>query len=349
MVMRKAAIFVVLIIILAVPVKALDLSAPIVPPSGADRMPSQTQNFGEAVMEILGDALSYFRPDLREAALSCAGVLAGCVALSMLSSFPGHRKGVTEVVGTLITAGILLRATHSLIALGGDTVAEISEYGKLLLPVMAAALAAQGGVTSAAAIYTGTAAFDALLSALISKTLVPLIYLFLALAVGCGALEDPMLKKLRDGIKWSVCWCLKTILYVYTGYISVTGVVSGTTDAGILKAAKLTISGAVPVVGGILSDASEAVLVSAGTVKNAAGIYGLLAILAVWIGPFLRIGAHYLIMKALGLVCGAFGIKSLSELVGDFSTAMGLLLAMTGTVCLMLIISTVCFMKGVGL
>ena len=143
-------------------------------------------------------------------------------------------------------------------------------------------------------------------------------------------------------------WGLKTILYVYTGYISITGVVSGTTDAGVLKAAKLTISGVVPVVGSILSDASEAVLVSAAAVKNAAGIYGMAAILAVWIGPFLKIGVHYLILKGLAAVCSVFGVKSATGLVGDFASVMGILLAMTGTVCLMLLISTVCFLKGVG-
>lgn len=347
--MRKLYIAIILVCLMTGPVRALDLTAPTVPPSAAERMPGRTDSLGEGILEILTDALGYFRPDLKEAAVSSMGVLAGVLALSLLAAFPGHRRGVTELAGTLVIAGVLLRSANTMIALGADTVAQLSCYGKLLLPVMTAALAAQGGVTSAAALYTGTAVFDAVLSSLIAKALTPMIYLFLALAVGCCALDDALLKKLRDGIKWAAGWCLKTLLYVYTGYIGITGVVSGTTDAGALKAAKLTISGVVPVVGGILSDASEAVLVSAGAVKNAAGIYGMLAVAAMWIGPFLRIGAHYLILKILGLVCGAFGVKSVTGLIDDFSAAMGLLLAMTGAVCLMLVISTVCFMKGVGL
>lgn len=346
--MRKLTIIIALTLLLSIQADALDITAPPVPSSGAEWMPKETQSFGQAVLEILGDALTRFRPDLKNAAQSCAGVLAGTLALAVLNAFPGHQKGTAELIGTLMAATILLRSTNSLVTLGADTVEELSMYGRLLLPVMAAALAAQGGVSSAAALYTGTAVFDAVLGSLVSYMLVPMIYLYLAAATAYSALGDPMLKKLRDGIKGASVWGLKTLLYLYTGYISVTGVVSGTTDAGVLKAAKLTISGMVPVVGGILSDASEAVLVSAGTVKNAAGIYGMLAILAVWIGPFLRIGAHYLILKALGTICGAFGIRSVTDLVGDFSAAMGLLLAMTGAVCLMLLISTICFMKGVG-
>ena len=157
-----------------------------------------------------------------------------------------------------------------------------------------------------------------------------------------------MLKKLRDFIKWLLVWCLKIVLYIFTGYMGITGVVSGSADAATLKATKLTISGMVPVVGGILSDASEAVIVSAGLMKNAVGVYGLLAIAAIWIAPFLKIGVQYLMLKITGGICEIFGVKRMSGLIQAFSIAMGLLLAMTGAVCIFLLISTVCFMKGVG-
>ena len=128
--------------------------------------------------------------------------------------------------------------------------------------------------------------------------------------------------------------------------MTITGVVSGTTDAAALTAAKVTISSFVPVVGGILSDASEAVLVSASLAKNAAGIYGILALIAVFLSPFLKIGIQYLMLKLTSGLCSIFGPKRMTELMGDFSTAMGLLLSMTGAACLLQLISTVCFMRG---
>jgi stage III sporulation protein AE len=128
--------------------------------------------------------------------------------------------------------------------------------------------------------------------------------------------------------------------------MGITGVITGTTDAAALKATKMTISSFVPVVGSILSEASEAVLVSAGMAKNAAGIYGIFAILALFLEPFLRIGAHYLILKLTAAVCNVFGEKRATDLIEDFSSAMGFLLGMTGSICLLLLISTVCFLKG---
>lgn len=345
----KAVILLILVISLtAQPAYAAELTAPSVPDSGEAVMPERADSFGEGLWQLFMTAVGLLHPDIREAASVCLRVIAITLLASIVKTFPGSVKDTADLVCTVAIGMLLLQSTQSLVHLGTETVTEMSEYGKLLLPVMTAALAAQGGLTGSASLYAGTALFNSLLSSLISGLLVPMIYLFLALAVANSAMGEDVLKKIRDFVKWLMTWCLKIILYVFTGYMGITGVISGTTDAAALKAAKLTISGVVPVVGGILSDASEAVLVSAGLVKNSAGIYGMLAILAVCIGPFLKIGAHYLLLKATAAITGVFGSKRVCNLIEDFSGAMGLLLAMTGSVCLLLLISTVCFLKGVG-
>lgn len=309
--MSKLILAVALIFALAIPASAVEFTAPQVPEKGAELMPEDTGSFAAGLMELLRDAVLGLRPDLKEASKVSLGVIAAVMMVSLLQSFSGSVKTVANLVG-------------------------------------ATAIAAQGGAASSTALYAGTAVFDSVLSSLISRMLGPMVYLFLALSAANGAIGENILGKLRDLVKNVVSWSLKTILTVFTTYMTVTGVVSGTTDAAALKATKVTISSVVPVVGGILSDASEAVLVSAGLMKNAAGIYGILAVLAVFLSPFLKIGVHYLILKLTAAVCGIFGEKGLTELIGDFSTAMGLLLAMTGSECLLLLISTVCFLKGVG-
>lgn len=324
------------------------LTAPQVPHSGAALMPEDTASFGEALWELLQNALSTLNPDLSEAAATCFGILAVVLLISVVKLLPGTTEKTADFVGALGICAMLLQSSNSLIFLSVQTIQQISQYGKLLLAVMTSAMAAQGGVTTSTALYAGTALFDTVLCSLLTKLLIPSVYIFLTLSAANAAMGEEVLKKLASFVKWLCGWILKTILYVFTGYMGITGVVSGTTDAAALKAAKLTISGAVPVVGGILSDASEAVLVGAGMVRNAAGIYGILAILALFASPFLRIGCHYLLIKLTGAVCAVFGAKRCTELVGDFSAAMGLLLAMTGSICLLQLISTVCFLRGVG-
>ena len=47
-------------------------------------------------------------------------------------------------------------------------------------------------------------------------------------------------------------------------------------------------------------------------------------------------------------MCALFGTKRSVELIGDFAEVMRMLLAITGGLCLLLLVSSVCFLKGVG-
>lgn len=346
--MKRLFLLITILLLLAQPVSAMEYTAPEAPAQAQEYLSDEPQSFGEGLLYILKEAVSNFQPAVLEAAKVCVSLIGISLLLSLLQTIPGADTTVSSLVGTVTVATVLFQSANALIRLGSETVTQLSEYGKLLLPVMTAAVAAQGGTTTSAALYTGTAMFDAILCHVVSAFIVPMLYVYLCLCTAGSAISENALNKLRDFIKWIMTWSLKLILYIFTGYISITGVISGTADASAVKAAKLAISGVVPVVGSILSDASETVLVSAGLMKNSVGVYGLLAIISIWIGPFIQTGVQYLMLKVTAAVCGVFTTKQPTKLIQDFSGAMGMILAMTGTVCLILLISIVCFMKGVG-
>ena len=344
----KLLITVLLIFVLSPQVSALEIEAPQVPQSATAHMPENTYSFGDGLLELLKSVFKEVRPDLAEASRVCLGIICMHILVAVIRTMSASVSTTVNLAGCTVIAAILISSANSMIQLASQTIQDLSEYGKLLYPVMTTALAAQGGITTSAALYTGTAFFNALLGSILAKFLIPMIYCYLSVSIANRALGEDMLCKIGDFIKSSMSWILKTLLTVFTTYMSITGVVSGTTDAAALKATKVTISTVVPVVGGILSETSEAVLVSAGLMKNAAGIYGILAILAVFMEPFLRIGIQYLMLKITAAACSILGTKEVTGMVDDFSTSMGLLLAITGAVCLRLLLSTVCFMKGVG-
>ena len=333
-------------IILTFTLTAAHFTPPQVPNSGATFMPDEPETFTQGLLYIFREAVSTLQPSLASASGICLSLIAAVVILSLVKSIPNASDRVIRLIGTLAVAGLILQPANSLIQLGVETVRELSDYGKLLLPVMTTAAAAQGAAATSAAMYTGTVIFDAVLCTCIGEIIVPMVYIYLALSVANSAAGEEVLGKMRDFVKWLMTWGIKIVLYVFTGYMSITGIVSGSADAIAVKATKLTISGLVPVVGGILSDASETILVSTGMMKNAVGVYGLLAIIAVWIGPFMKIGAQYLLLKITASVCAVFAVEQPVKLILDFVKAMGILLAMIGSICLLLLISTVCLMKG---
>lgn len=344
----KVLMILLLLVGLAFPVQAEEITAPPVTGEAEALMPEGMPTFGEGLMYILKTSFKTLRPDLATSCRLCLSVIGIAMLVSLLNSFSSKTADLANMAGVLGVGAILLGTANTLIHTATQTVQQISSYGKLLLPVMTAAVAAQGGTVSSAALYTGTAFFDAVLGSVISAFVVPMVYLFLALVIGHCAIGENVLKQLRDFLKWLITWSMKTVLYIFTGYISISSLISGGTDKAALKAAKLTISSAVPVVGGIMSDASETILLGAGVVKNAAGVYGILAVLAILILPFLRVGILYLMLKLTSVICGVFSAGKINEVVQGFCDALRFLLGMTGTVSLLFLISIVCFLKGVG-
>lgn len=335
--------------LLVVPVRAVSLETPQAPESATPYMPQEGTGFLDGLMGIGQNVLETLAPSLKAAAVSCLGILAAVILCGLFkTSISGEGLNASGLLGVAAISMILFSSTATFIRLGLETVSEISGYGQLLLPVMSAALVASGGATKASALYLGTAFADSLLTRLISGGVAPLIYLFVAVSIAAAVVGNQLLVKMRDLLKSWITWGLKLVLYCFTGYMTITGVISGTADATALKAAKLTISGMVPVVGGILSDASEAILVGAGAVRSTIGVGGLLVVLAITAAPFMRVGIQYLLLKMTAAWCGVVGDPRHTALVEDFAQAMGLVLAMVGTCSLLQLISIVCFMKGVS-
>lgn len=346
--MRRFLLILAVAFSLSIPVSALDIQAPEAPDTVAEVV-EEADSFGAGLWNVVKSALASLDTSLREAMGVCLGAAAAVLMCTLLREVSaGISTRAMELACTVAVGGLMVSPASSLIRLGLDTATELSEYGKLLLPVMTGAMAAQGGVTSSAALYAGTALFDSALSSLLSKLMTPMLWLFLALAIGSSALKEELLGKMKDFMSWLMGWVLKIVLYLFSGYMAVTGVVSGSADAAAVRAAKTAISTAVPVVGGILSDASETVLVTAGTLGSAAGVYGILTVLALFAGPAVRIGVQYLMLKAVAVFCSAFEGGSAASLIGDFASALGLVLAMVSTQTVLLMISTMCLMKGVG-
>jgi len=235
-----------------------------------------------------------------------------------------------------------------MIRLASDTVQEVTAFSQLFLPVLASASAAAGALTSAPAVCGFAVLLSDVLLSLMNSILIPGILIFLALSAVDAALGVSSLRRFCGLTAWAVKSGMKVLLYGFTGFLTVTQVVSGSADAMTAKAAKLTISGVVPVVGSILSDASETLLVSASLIRNSIGVYGLLAVLAVCILPFIRIGIWYLCLKITAAVAGVTSKDPLVRMVDAVSEGMGMLLGMTGTAALMTMITVVCSLKLAG-
>ena len=320
---------------------------PSVPEEIEGRMPESQDDFGQGIRSMLHKILPEAMTEFRQALKTGLSVFC-CTLLTAIMLGAGCSAAVAEAVGAVCISAMMLQSSGALVGLAVQTVSEVSEYSKLLFPVMAAVASARGAVTSASAISIGTSALTAFLNSFLRRMMVPAIYLFLTASVANCALGTNSLKQIRDTIRKFSAWFLKAVLTGFLTYMSITGAVAGSTDKTALKAAKAAISTVVPVFGKTLADASEALLLSADIARNSIGIYGIFAFFGICILPFARIGAHYLVLKGIAALCSIVGSKRQTALVNDFAEAMGLLLGMTGVMCALSVIGVACFLKGVG-
>lgn len=308
---------------------------------------------GEGVTGLLEQAAGQVKTILRQRLRGAAAVLLTALLCGVVSGTrQGDAKGGTDVVlmagglsVTLLTAGSL----DTLAGLGVETIEQMAVFSKALLPTLAAVTAASGAVSAASVHQVTTVFFVDLLLQLIRELLLPAVYLYMGVLTAGSILADGRLSGIAGAMKKTITWVLSTSLLLFTLYLSVVRVISGTADSAAIKLTKTAISGMVPVVGGILSDAAETVLAGAGVLRGAVGVFGMLAVLAVCIHPFLQLGIQYLLYKLAAFLAAVSAPQSLCRLIDGLGGTFGLLLGMTGACALLLLVSVLSSVAAVRL
>ena len=229
----------------------------------------------------------------------------------------------------------------AMIGLGRDTIGRMNVFSAVLLPVMAVLSAATGGVTTSALRQSATVLFSKGLVSVMDSVLVPLVFAFVCISCARTVADNPGLDKLAQGIKGLVTGFLTFLLLTFVGYLTASGAISGSVDMSRVKAARMAISRVIPVVGGILADASETVLAGAGVLRGTVGATGMLVVLAICLTPFLHLGVQYLMYKGTAALCATVAQSELSRLIDAIGSAFGLVLGMTGAAALILLVSVV--------
>ena len=288
------------------------------------------------------------RTAVRSGVLLMVVVLLCGLAETMYDTLTKGKLSVVPLVGTAAIAAIAVVDMNSMLGVGRSAIDGMASFANVLLPTGAAITAATGAVTGAAALQMAAVLFSDLMVNLIQNLIIPLLYAYLAVSVAQSALGHEGVKQIASLLKWAATTLLKTVMLVFVGYLSLSGVVSGSVDAATIKAAKFAISGAIPVIGGILSDAAETILASAGVLKGTVGVFGAITILGICLLPVLRLAVHYLMYKLVAALSATVGSGRIGALVDQIGGAFGLMLGMTGACCLLLLIALVSSVMAVS-
>ena len=343
--LRRLLPFLLFLLLLCTPARAAGLPekpADVLPEEAAQLLQETDGTLAETGLRCLlgsfGPALhAALTESIRGAVLLTLVVLLTGAAQGFAAASGGPALRYVPLAGVLSVTALAAGDLSALIGLGTATMQDISAFTKLLLPTMAAAIAGSGGVITASAWQVGTLwAADALMS-VINELLLPLTYCHIALAAAGVALPEAGLDQLADGLKKLISWGLCGIVALFTLYLSVSNVLTGSADRAAVKAAQAAVSGAVPVVGGLLSGATEAVLGAAHSLRSALGAAGVFGVLLLCLTPLVRLGVQFLLYKAAAFASAASGVKPLERLLEQLGDAFGLILGMTASCALLLL------------
>lgn len=347
--MKKAILLLLLLWALTVPAWGTEL-----PREVRDALPAAAEDitehmddsasFSEGLSLLWERACGYLTDALRESISGGVLLLAAAVLCALTEECmdaAGGKVHFVPMAGALAVTLAAAGSVRTMMGLGQETVEELNTFSKALLPTLSAAVAAGGGYITAGARQVATVFFTDLLISLIRQVLLPLLYACIAAAAADAVVPGHSLQKIGQGLRKCVAWALTALMLVFTGFLSVTGAATSAADALSTQLTRTAIATAVPVVGSIISDAAGTVLAGAGMLKGAIGVFGLLAVLAICLTPFITMAVQYLLYKLAAFLAGTVTQESLADLIDALGSAFGLMLGMTGSCALALLISII--------
>ena len=339
MTVRRLIFILAAVLLLTVPVRAADAALPEELTEAAEESGALAGGASWLWETVRGAARDALRAGARNAALLTLAALI-CGAGEALAAGAGELPArYVPFCGVLSVAALATGDLRSLIGLGAETLEELSAFAKLLLPTLSAAMAAGGFVSTAGVWQVTTLLVCDLLTDAAERLLLPMVYCFIAAAAAGALLDEERLDLLAEGLGKLISGVLVAGTAAFTGYLSVAGVLTGSADRMAVKAAKLAVSGAIPVVGGVLSDAAEGVLAAAGTARSTVGVLGVFALLSLCIAPLLRLGAQFLLYKLAAFAAGLAGTKAVGQFLDRLGEAFALVFAMTAACATVLLVA----------
>ena len=294
-----------------------------------------------------------FADKLRGELRSSLGFASNLLALLFLNAFLCAICGedriceLIELSTACAGAAMLTGGVNTLIAQTSQAMYRLSDYAKAALPVVYTAAAAGGAVSSSAVRYAAASlALDVMMS-LAQKLIIPLIYAALALSLANVLFANPVLAAVEKLIRRAAKTAMTVAALAFTTYLSMSALISTTVDAAAIKTARSVISGALPVVGGMISDASAAVLSAAAVVRSCTGVFGLIAVCTICVGPFAVLTVKNLVFNAVAAVADSLQSPRLKQLFSCVGSAASMLMGLLGYCAVTLFLAFTTGMKAV--
>jgi stage III sporulation protein AE len=272
-----------------------------------------------------------------------------CAVLQNLTN--AFERGTTGQLSYMVVYLALVTIAISSFALaintGREVVDKMVSFMQAILPLLLTLLVAMGGVASAAIFHPVILVSLTIIGTLTKNVVLPLIFFSAILGIVDHLSSHFKVSHLAGLLKTVAMGLLGIFGTVFLGVLAVQGVAGAVSDGVTLRTAKFAIDVFIPVVGGVFSDALEAIVSSSLLIKNAAGIAGMIAVLLIMGLPLLKILTLALIYKLAGALVQPVAEGQVVDCLNDLGGSMIMVFAVVAVVGLLFFFA-ITILVGVG-
>lgn len=287
-----------------------------------------------------------------KASVSAVAVMLLCALLNGMKLSFGERPmgGVIGMVGTLCICTIVVQPIVACIAAAAQVIQAAAAFLLACVPVLVGIMIAAGQPASAGSYNLLMTAAGNVISLISANVLVPLMNIFLALSIVAAVSPAIDLNGLCAAVGKTVKWILGLVMTVFSGLLTMHGIVSTAVDSSTSKAAKFVVSSFVPVVGSALGDALGTINGCVKMLKSGVSAFGLLAGIFIFLPILIQCILWLLTMNLCAGISGIFDQKEITAVLKAVVSVLEMLLALVICCMAVLTVSTVIMLVigGVG-
>ncbi len=299
---------------------------------------------------IFNNILNIFGREIKTAISNIGIIMIVIIIHSMLVTISETlgNKSVSQVayfVQYIIIVTLVLSNFSDIINMVKEAIINLVGFSNSLIPLLITLMLTTGAIVSAGVVKPVLLILINFIGNFITNFILPLVIIGTVLGIVSKISNKVRIDKLAKFMKALGVWILGIIMTLFVTVLSLEGTITQTVDGVTAKTAKAAVSTVIPVVGKILGDATDAVIGSAGIIKNAVGFLGILVISGICISPIIKLTLLSFTYYIASCVCQPIADEKVIGLLDSIGDTFKILLAIIFCVSLMLIIGLTIVIK----
>lgn len=221
--------------------------------------------------------------------LKIVGIAFVCSILkNMQNSYGGTTSEIAFFVCYMLVIILIVSCFTNISSICIATIKKLSGFMNVTIPVIMTLAVTTGNVATVFTLQSVMLAMVSVISGVVSNFIIPIITISTIINLVANISNQISVEKLSKFFKKYSMHLLEIMMIIFAGVLSIEGSLASTVDGVTGKVAKTVVANGVPVIGKLISDATESVIGAVSVTKNAVGTIGILIIALIVISPVIK-------------------------------------------------------------